>query len=65
MIELLLGEVGEPGLAAIFDVTMMVMSSGRERSLVEYQRLFEAAGLRGTSAIPTKTPMVILEAVAC
>jgi hypothetical protein len=65
VIELLLGEVGEPGLAPIFDVTMMVMSSGRERSLVEYQRLFEAAGLRGTNAIPTKTPMVILEAVAC
>jgi hypothetical protein len=43
---------------------MMVMSSGRERSLVEYKRLFEAAGLRATNVIPTKTPMTILEAVA-
>jgi len=64
VIELLLGEIGEPSLAPIFDVTMMVMSSGRERNLVEYKRLFEAAGLRATNVIPTKTPMTILEAVA-
>ena len=37
---------------------------GRERSLVEYKRLFEAAGLRATNVITTKTPMTILEAVA-
>jgi hypothetical protein len=64
VIELSLGEIGEPGLAPIFDMAMMVVFSARERSAVEYQRLFEAAGLRGTKIIPTKTPMVILEAVA-
>lgn len=64
VIELLLGEIGEPSLAPLFDVTMMVMCSGRERSLAEYQQLFEAAGLRATNVIPTKTPMTILEAVA-
>lgn len=63
VIEFLLGEIGEPSLAPLFDVTMMVMSSGRERTLVEYQRLFETAGLRATNVIPTKTPMTILEAV--
>lgn len=64
VIELSLGEIGEAGLAPIFDMAMMVVFSARERSAVEYQRLFEAAGLRGTKIIPTKTPMVILEAVA-
>lgn len=64
VIEFLLGEIGEPSLAPLFDATMMVMSSGRERSLVEYQRLFETAGLRATNVIPTKTPMTTLEAVA-
>jgi hypothetical protein len=64
VIELALGEIGEPGLAPIFDMAMMVIYSARERSIEEYQRLFEAAGLRGTQVIPTKTPMVILEAVA-
>jgi hypothetical protein len=45
-------------------MAMMVVFSACERSAVEYQRLFEAAGLRGTKIIPTKTPMVILEAAA-
>jgi hypothetical protein len=64
VIELLLGEVGEQGPAPIYDLLMMVMNGGRERSLEEYQRLFEAAGLRATNVTQTKTPMVILEAVA-
>jgi hypothetical protein len=64
VIELLLGENGEPGIAPLYDVTMMVMSSGRERSLPEFQRLFEAAGLATTKVTTTTTPMVILEAVA-
>jgi hypothetical protein len=38
----------------------MAAFSARERRLEECQRLFEAAGLRGTKIIPTKTPMVIL-----
>ena len=64
VIELLLGEIGEPGIAPLFDVTMMVMSSGRERSPVEFQRLFEAAGLAAAKVTTTNTPMVILEAGA-
>ena len=64
VIELLLGEIGEPGIAPLYDVTMMVMSSGRERSLPEFQRLFEAAGLATTKVTTTTTPMVILEAAA-
>ena len=64
VIELLLGEIGEPGIAPLFDVTMMVMSSGGERSLVEFQRLFEAAGLAAAKVTTTNTPMVILEAGA-
>jgi hypothetical protein len=64
VIELLLGEIGEPGLAPMFDVTMLVMGGGRERSQLEYRQLFEAAELRTTSVIPTKTQMAIFEAVA-
>jgi hypothetical protein len=64
VIELLVGEIGEPGLAPMFDVTMLVMGGGRERSQTEYRELFESAGLRISSVIPTKSPMVIFEAVA-
>ena len=64
VIELLIGEIGEPGIAPLFDATMMVMCSGRERGLVEFQRLFEAAGLAAPKVTKTNTPMVILEAGA-
>lgn len=63
VIELLLGEIGEPGLAPMMDMNMMVMLSGQERSLAEYQTLFDASGLRVSNIIPTKTPMVIIEGV--
>jgi len=61
---LLLGEMGEPGLAPMMDMNMLVMLSGSERSLDEYQKLFDAAGLRVSSVIPTMTPMVIIECLA-
>ena len=64
MIELLLGEIGEPGIAPLYDATMMVMSSGRERGPVEFQRLFEGAGLAAAKVTTTITPMSILEAGA-
>lgn len=64
VIELLLGEIGQPGLAPLFDMGMTVILSGRERSPAEYRQLFEAAGLRATKVVQTKTPMVIPEAAA-
>ena len=63
VIELLLGEIGWPGLAPLFDMGMLVMLSGRE-SPVEYRHLFEAARLTATKVIETETHMAILKAVA-
>jgi len=48
----------------MMDMNMLVMLSGSERSLDEYQKLFDAAGLRVSSVIPTMTPMVIIECLA-
>lgn len=64
VIEFLLSEIGEPSLAPLFDMNMMVVANGRERSLTEYQQLFEAAQLRVRNVIPTGPSMVIVEAVA-
>jgi hypothetical protein len=36
VVERLLGEIGEPRLAPITDVNMLVLQAGRERTLVEY-----------------------------
>lgn len=46
----------------LLDLNMLVMNGGRERTELEYQTLFEAAGLRMTRIIPTMSPLCVLEA---
>ena len=53
VIELFLGEIGEPGLAPLMDLNMMVMQTGRERS-----------GFRLDRSSPIRSSMAVLEAVA-
>jgi O-methyltransferase. len=43
------------------DLNMMVMTSGRERTIREYQRLFAQAGLELIRVIPTHTAMNVME----
>jgi SAM-dependent methyltransferase len=64
VIELLLGEVGEPGPTPFMDLNMMVMLPGRERSLSEYRALLKQAGFRLDKSSPIRSPMAVLEAVA-
>jgi O-methyltransferase domain len=53
VIEMLLGEGGEPEVAPLMDLNMMVMLTGRERSLAEYSRLLKDAGLRLAKSTPS------------
>jgi hypothetical protein len=64
VIELILTEMGQRALVPLMDLNMMVMLSGRERTLAEYDALLQAADLRVTVVKPTATPMAIIEAVA-
>lgn len=64
VVESLIDEIGTPGFAPILDMTMLVELGGRERNLEEYKALFTAAGFRFSSATPTSTPWVLIEAVA-
>ena len=63
MIEMLLGECGEPGLAPLMDLNMMVMLTGRERTLAEYRALLKDAGLRLSKSTPIRSPMAVIESV--
>jgi hypothetical protein len=45
------------------DLNMLVMNGGCERTANEFQKLFDAAGLRLTRIIPTLSPLSVLEAV--
>lgn len=63
VVETLVSPGDEPGLAKLLDMEMLVMSSGRERTVEEYAALFEASGFKLNRVIPTQSPMSILEAV--
>jgi len=60
----LLGEEQTTGLTALFDLTMLVVASGQERSRKEYERLLNAAGLQVTNVIPMRASMFVIEAAA-
>jgi O-methyltransferase domain len=64
VIEMLLGELDEPGIAPLMDLNMMVLFAGRERTLAEYSGLLKDAGLRFSKSIPIRSPIVVIEAVA-
>jgi SAM-dependent methyltransferase len=64
VIEWLLGEIGEPGFAPFSDLNMMVMLTGRERTLSEYRELLKQAGFRLDKSCPIRSSMAVIEAVA-
>jgi SAM-dependent methyltransferase len=64
VVELLLGNMGDPGIAPFMDLLMMVMLTGRERTLTEYRALLSEAGFRLEKSSPIRSGMAVLEAVA-
>jgi len=52
----------EPHLAKHYDLTMMVMAGGVERTAEEYARLLGLAGLELARIIATRSPLSIIEA---
>ncbi|MBO1075239.1 ArsR family transcriptional regulator [Roseomonas marmotae] len=63
IIELVLGEMGEGGLAPLMDMNMLVMLPGRERSLAEYSDLLARAGFGEVVLTRTQSPMAVITAV--
>ena len=65
LVELIVGEITDPGPAALMDLNILAAVPGRERSLSEYDTLLAAAGLRRTSMVSAnQSPQSIIEAVA-
>jgi O-methyltransferase domain len=58
----LLGETSEPAFGPLIDLNMMVMLTGRERTLDEYRALIETAGFHVSEVIPIRSPMAVIEA---
>ncbi|MER5280905.1 methyltransferase [Streptomyces sp. NPDC002809] len=63
VMELLVDKAGRPGLEPLMDLNMLALSSGRERSLDEFTRLFRRAGLTPVATVPSASRVSVLEAV--
>jgi predicted O-methyltransferase YrrM len=61
--ELLVDQTGTPGLPPLMDLNMLTLVTGRERSVAEFQRLFEQAGLRLGRVSSSASLVSVLEAV--
>lgn len=49
--------------AKLFDINMMVVVGGQERTATDFQTLLQAAGFRLTRIIPTASPLSLIEGV--
>ena len=63
LVEFVVPAGAQKSFSKMLDLNMLVMNGGRERTELEYQTLFDAAGLRMTRIIPTMSPLCVLEAV--
>jgi hypothetical protein len=64
IVDTLLPEQVEPHPGYLFDLNMMVMTGGRERSAAEFGALLEQTGFRLESVTPTPTPMGVVQGIA-
>lgn len=65
IVENVLPEQPEPGATGyLLDLTMMVMTGGRERTATEFGVLLEATGFQIERVVPTPVPLSVVEAVA-
>jgi hypothetical protein len=62
VVEMMIDGPGPATPAALMDLNMLVMLTGRERTSEEYGALFARAGLALSRVVPTHSPFVVIEA---
>ncbi len=63
VVEPIVPEGNEPGVGKFLDLTMLALPGGRVRTEAEHRALFEGAGLEVRRAIPTPSPLRLVEGV--
>jgi hypothetical protein len=53
----------DPSEAKLFDINMLVVLGGLERTEAEYRRILEATGFELARVVPTKAPVSLVEGV--
>jgi O-methyltransferase domain/Dimerisation domain len=64
VIEMTIPDDNTPSPGQLFDLNMLVMTGGQERTQSEYGALFAKAGFRLNRVVPTGSPFQVMEAVA-
>ena len=62
VVDAVVPEGDQPDFSKFFDLNMLVMTGGKERTKQEFAELFAAAGLKLVRVIPTDLPTSIVEA---
>jgi cyclopropane fatty-acyl-phospholipid synthase-like methyltransferase len=62
LVDTVVPETDEPHFSKFFDLNMMVMTGGKERTAAEFEQLLAAAGFKLLRVIPTELPTSIVEA---
>jgi hypothetical protein len=62
VVDAVVPEGDKPDFSKFFDLNMLVMTGGKERTEREFAELFAAAGLKLVRVIPTDLPTSIVEA---
>jgi len=62
IVDCVVPENNDPDFSKFFDLNMMVMTGGKERTEKEFAQLLSAAGFKLLRVIPTKVPTSIVEA---
>jgi O-methyltransferase domain/Dimerisation domain len=63
IVEMLVGETGDPGIGTLMDMNMLAMLPGKERDIREFDALLDAAGLQRTGLTHLQPPYCVIEAV--
>jgi hypothetical protein len=64
LIERVLDAINPSAEATLTDIHMLVMTGGRERTVAEFERLFVGSGFELVQAVPTRSAVHVVEAVA-
>ena len=60
----MLNAINPSAEATLTDIHMLVMTGGRERTVAEFESLLVASGFELVRAIPTRSAVHVVEAVA-
>lgn len=62
VVEMVVTSGNDPFVGKLLDLEMLLIG-GRERTEIEYRRLFETAGFKLTRVVPTQSPVSVIEGV--